>query len=67
MKKRLAKKIEKMRRKKVHEALEMVLEINTTRLTVLYITKPLQDAIGLPGGRPTLPLRKEEASWRRRK
>nr|DAX05257.1 MAG TPA: hypothetical protein [Bacteriophage sp.] len=34
---------------------------------MLYITKPLQDAIGLPGGRPTLPLRKEEASWRRRK
>lgn len=31
MKKRLAKKIEKMRRKKVHEALEIVLEINTTQ------------------------------------
>ena len=31
MKKRLAKKIEKMRRKKIHEALEMVLEINTPR------------------------------------
>ena len=31
MKKRLAKKIEKMRRKKIHEALEMVLEINTTQ------------------------------------
>ena len=31
MKKRLAKKIEKMRRKKIHEALEMMLEINTTR------------------------------------
>ena len=30
MKKRLEKKIEKMRRKKIHEALEMVLEINTT-------------------------------------
>ena len=29
MKKRLEKKVEKMRRKKVHEALEMVLEINT--------------------------------------
>ena len=29
--KRLAKKIEKMRRKKIHEALEMVLEINTTQ------------------------------------
>ncbi|MFQ8839866.1 MAG: hypothetical protein ACLR8P_01775 [Clostridium fessum] len=32
MKKRLAKKIEKMRRKKIHEALEMVLEINTTQV-----------------------------------
>lgn len=32
MKKRLAKKIEKMRRKKIHEALEMVLEINTTHV-----------------------------------
>lgn len=31
MKKRLAKKIEKMRRKKIHEALEIVLEINTTQ------------------------------------
>ncbi len=31
MKKRLAKKIEKMRRKKVHEALEIALEINTTQ------------------------------------
>lgn len=31
MKKRLAKKIEKMRRRKAHEALEMVLEINTTQ------------------------------------
>lgn len=31
MKKRLAKKIEKMRRKKIHKALEMVLEINTTQ------------------------------------
>ena len=31
MKKRLEKKIEKMRRKKIHEALEMVLEINTTQ------------------------------------
>lgn len=31
MKKRLEKKVEKMRRKKVHEALEMVLEINTTQ------------------------------------
>ena len=30
MKKRLEKKVEKMRRKKVHEILEMVLEINTT-------------------------------------
>ena len=30
MKKRLVKKIEKMRRKKVHEILEMVLEINGT-------------------------------------
>lgn len=30
MKKRLEKKAEKMRRKKVHEILEMVLEINTT-------------------------------------
>ena len=31
MKKRLEKKVEKMRRKKVHEALEMVLEINTAQ------------------------------------
>lgn len=31
MKKRLEKKIEKMRRKKIHEALEMVLEINSTQ------------------------------------
>lgn len=30
MKKRLEKKVEKMRRKKVHEILEMVLEINGT-------------------------------------
>lgn len=30
MKKRLEKKVEKIRRKKVHEILEMVLEINTT-------------------------------------
>ena len=30
MKKRLEKKVEKMRRKKVHEILEMVMEINTT-------------------------------------
>lgn len=30
MKKRLKKKVEKMRRKKMHEILEMVLEINTT-------------------------------------
>lgn len=30
MKKRLEKKVEKMRRKKVHEILEMVLEINST-------------------------------------
>lgn len=30
MKKRLEKKAEKIRRKKVHEILEMVLEINTT-------------------------------------
>lgn len=30
MKKRLEKKVEKMRRKKVHEVLEMVLEINGT-------------------------------------
>lgn len=30
MKKRLEKKVEKMRWKKVHEILEMVLEINTT-------------------------------------
>lgn len=34
MKKRLAKKIEKMRRKKIHEALEMVLEINTTHASL---------------------------------
>lgn len=30
MKKRLEKKVEKMRRKKIHEILELVLEINTT-------------------------------------
>lgn len=30
MKKRLEKKVEKMRRKKIHEILEMVLEINST-------------------------------------
>lgn len=30
MKKRLEKKVEKMRRKKAHEILEMVLEINST-------------------------------------
>lgn len=38
MKKRLAKKIEKMRRKKIHEALEMVLEINTTQKRAQDIT-----------------------------
>ena len=31
MKKRLEKKIEKMRRKKVHEALEIALQINSTQ------------------------------------
>lgn len=31
MKKRLAKKIEKMRRKKIHEALEITLQINSTQ------------------------------------
>ena len=38
MKKRLAKKIEKMRRKKIHEALEMVLEINTTQVRSQELT-----------------------------
>ena len=38
MKKRLAKKIEKMRRKKIHEALEMVLEINTTHAREQSVT-----------------------------
>lgn len=38
MKKRLAKKIEKMRRKKIHEALEMVLEINTTHVREQSVT-----------------------------
>ena len=38
MKKRLAKKIEKMRRKKIHEVLEMVLEINTTQKREQEIT-----------------------------
>lgn len=38
MKKRLAKKIEKMRRKKVHEALEIVLEINTTQVRSQELT-----------------------------
>lgn len=38
MRKRLAKKIEKMRRKKVHEALEMVLEINTTQVREQSVT-----------------------------
>ena len=38
MKKRLEKKIEKMRRKKIHEALEMVLEINTTQKRAQDIT-----------------------------
>lgn len=38
MRKRLAKKIEKMRRKKVHEALEMVLEINTTQVRLQRVT-----------------------------
>ena len=38
MKKRLAKKIEKMRRKKIHEALEMVLEINTTQVRKQEVT-----------------------------
>lgn len=36
--KRLAKKIEKMRRKKIHEALEMVLEINTTQARKQSVT-----------------------------
>ena len=39
MRKRLAKKIEKMRRKKIHEALEMVLEINTTQRREWSITR----------------------------
>ena len=38
MKKRLEKKIERMRRKKIHEALEMVLEINTTQKRAQDIT-----------------------------
>ena len=42
MKKRLEKKVEKIRRKKVHEILEMVLEINGThsRQRVLTGNKP---------------------------
>lgn len=42
MNKRLEKKVEKMRRKKVHEILEMVLEINSTyaRRTELTGDKP---------------------------
>ena len=43
MKKRLEKKVEKMRRKKVHEILEMVLEINGT-----YSRRR-----GLTGNKPT--------------
>ena len=39
MRKRLAKKIEKMRRKKIHEALEIVLEINTTQKREQEITR----------------------------
>ena len=38
MKKRLAKKIEKMRLKKIHVALEMVLEINTTQVRSQELT-----------------------------
>ena len=38
MKKRLAKKSEKMRRKKSHEALEMVMEINTTQVRSQELT-----------------------------
>ena len=43
MKKRLEKKVEKMRRKKVHEILEMVLEINGTH----------SRRRGLTGNKPT--------------
>lgn len=44
MKKRLEKKVEKMRRKKVHEILEMVLEINGTHSRTREKT----------GGKPTV-------------
>ena len=44
MKKRLAKKIEKMRRKKIHEALEMVLGLHSA-FPLHYVLEELADAV----------------------
>ena len=65
MNKRLAKKIEKMRRKKIHEVLEIVLEINSTQERVQGVTGRKPTALfAFSGNVPDVDVIVDKNGWR---